>query len=365
MNRSDAVSTIVSVAQVDRSKLDARVERAADAALRQRNFVTAIDVLIGVGWLHQRHVDVWRQGRVETLEELVAVEPAKASAAIQALRRWALDRGLEPTEAPYLARSRARKALRFSESGDPDTELVYRTHWVSPELSERQRDRLVERQSRPPDLVVISPIKDWTCSVCALTSGALLIMEDGGPVCLQCAEMDHLVFLASGDAALTRRAKAGSGLAAVVVRFSRARRRYERQGTLVEEPALERAEAECLADEQARARRRERETARRAEEDAELQKRMAAEIAQLFPGCPTERAAAIAQHAAKRGSGRVGRTAAGRALDRGAIELAIAASVRHEDTDYDELLMSGLDRADARDRVRDAVSDVLDRWRSP
>jgi hypothetical protein len=65
---------------------------------------------------------------------------------------------------------------------------------------------------------------------------------------MACADMDHLVFLPSGDAALTRRAKTNSRLSAVVVRFSRARKRYERQGILVEEDALERAEQECLAD---------------------------------------------------------------------------------------------------------------------
>jgi hypothetical protein len=74
--------------------------------------------------------------------------------------------------------------------------------------------------------------------------------------------MDHLVFLGSGDAAPTRRARKRSGLSAVVVRFSRARKRYERQGVLVEQEALEQAEAECLADEELRGRRREREAER-------------------------------------------------------------------------------------------------------
>ena len=65
-----------------------------------------------------------------------------------------------------------------------------------------------------------------------------------------------LVFLPSGEAALTRRAKKASGLSAVVVRWSRTRKRYERQGLLVEEAALEQAEQQCLADEDARTRRR-------------------------------------------------------------------------------------------------------------
>ena len=188
-------------------------------------------------------------------------------------------------------------------------------------------------------------------------------MEDSGPVCLTCADMEHLVFLPSGDAALTRRAKANSGLSAVVVRFSRSRGRYERQGILVEEGALERAEKECLADENARARRRERDALRRGEEDVELQARMTKEIARLFPGCPEDRARAIASHAAVRGSGRVGRSAAGRALEPEAIELAVAAAIRHQDTRYDELLMSGLERGRARAAVRADVARVLDGWR--
>jgi hypothetical protein len=90
---------------------------------------------------------------------------------------------------------------------------------------------------------------------------------------------------------------------------------------------------------------------------------MAQEIARLFPGCPADRARAIASHAAARGSGRVGRSAAGRALDPGAIELAVAAAVRHQDTRYDELLMSGLERQLARAEVRAEVARVLADWR--
>ena len=229
--------------------------------------------------------------------------------------------------------------------------------------SDKRRERLAERQSRPPNLVVVSPLRDWTCSACGGT-GDLLIMDEPGPLCLACAEMDHLVYLPAGDAALTRRAKAASRLSAVLVRFSRARKRYERQGILVEEDALAAAEQQCLADEEARVRRRARDAERRARADVELRTRFAADIARLFPGCPAERADAIARHTAARGSGRIGRSAAGRALQPSAIELAVIASVRHEDTAYDDLLMSGVDRADARERVSHEVDAVLGRWRS-
>jgi uncharacterized protein DUF2293 len=171
-------------------------------------------------------------------------------------------------------------------------------------------------------MVVIEPLNPWTCTGCG-GSGSLLL-EDAGPLCMGCADLDHLVLLPAGDAALSRRGRKASRLAAVVVRFSRSRKRYERQGILVEEAALEQAEAQCLADEEARARRRERDRQRRADQDA-----------------------------------------AGRALDEQAVTLAVVASVRHQDTGYDALLMAGVPRGEARARVRPDIDRILAAWQDP
>lgn len=223
---------------------------------------------------------------------------------------------------------------------------------------------MAKPHSRPSALVVISPLKEWTCSSCGGT-GDLLKMEDGGPLCVDCADLGHLVFLPSGDAALSRRAKRISGLSAVVVQWSRSRKRYERRDILAEAEAINRAEQECLSDAEARARRRERDEVRRADEDMGFQAEFAAAIRKLFPRCPPDRADATAGHAAMRGSGRIGRSAAGRALDPDAVRLAVAASVRHVDTDYDDLLMSGVNRETARRQVCERVEHVLRVWSQP
>ncbi|KOV99753.1 hypothetical protein ADL02_04135 [Streptomyces sp. NRRL WC-3723] len=177
-----------------------------------------------------------------------------------------------------------------------------------------------------------------------------------------CADLGHLVFLPRGDTALTRRSREESTLSVVVVRFNRRKSRYERQGVLVEEAALARAEARCLADAEARRRRRARDARRRAAEDERFAAAFAAEILRLFPGCPAERARAIAAHASVRGSGRVGRSAAGRALTEGAVISAVVAGVRHVDTAYDQLLMSGVPRYEARRRITGTVENVLRAW---
>jgi hypothetical protein len=148
------------------------------------------------------------------------------------------------------------------------------------------------------------------------------------------------------------------------VRFSRARKRYERQGVLVEETALERAEEERLEDADRRARLREREELHRAEQDRALVERMVTAILRFFPACPPDEARKIAEHTAVRGSGRVRRTAAGQSLEEGALTAAVIAHVRHRHTRYDELLMASSDRDDARCRVREVIDRVLDRWRA-
>ncbi|MEU9704418.1 DUF2293 domain-containing protein [Streptomyces sp. NPDC047981] len=211
--------------------------------------------------------------------------------------------------------------------------------------------------------VVVEPLKRRRCSECLQGPLERMIVEFNAPVCLDCADLGHLVFLRRGNTALTRRAREGSALWAVVVRHNRRRTRYERQGLLVEEDALARAEAACLADAEARARRRARDAARRAERDTAVTAALEAEILRLFPRCPGDRAAEIASHASSKGSGRVGRTAAGRALDRGAVTAAVRAAVRHVDTEYDTLLMRGVPRHQARTSVAPAIEAVLRAWR--
>jgi hypothetical protein len=216
-------------------------------------------------------------------------------------------------------------------------------------------------------LRVFNSNRESRCDECGAELGphALIFLAgDRGALCLACADLDHLIFLRSGDAALTRRARAHSRLAAAVLKWSRARKRYERHGMLVEEEALERAEGECLQDGEARARRREREAAWRAELDAEFVARFAERIRQLFPGCPPGQPKRIAEHACRKYSGRVGRSAAAKRFDEGAVQMAVAAHVRHEDTDYGELLSRGVERRDARERVREEVERVLAEWRT-
>jgi hypothetical protein len=108
------------------------------------------------------------------------------------LRSWATAKGLLASPADYVDRTPQRRTLRFSRSGHSGIEAWYRTHWISPELNQAKRERLAEKVSRAPELVVVQPLKtEWTCHRRG-GAGDLLMMESAGPACLRCVGLDDL-----------------------------------------------------------------------------------------------------------------------------------------------------------------------------
>src|SRR6516162_9827439 len=102
-------------------------------------------------------------------------------------------------------------------------------------------------QGRPESTLTVFMLRSAAvCAECAreLWPGNLLRKEGEKALCMECADLDHLEFLPSGDAAVTRRASKYSKLSAVVLQWSRTRKLYERQGILAEPQAIRRAEEE-------------------------------------------------------------------------------------------------------------------------
>ncbi|RYG42137.1 DUF2293 domain-containing protein [bacterium] len=215
------------------------------------------------------------------------------------------------------------------------------------------------------EILVVSVLNSTKCAECGaeMETGDFLRMQDAGTICLECADLDHLTFLPSGNVALTRRSKKLSGLWAVVVRFNKRRNRYERQGMLVEEAALVAAEEACADDADVRAVARERAGVRRERQDVEYIASFTQEVQSRYPGCPAEEARTIAEHACEKYSGRVGRSARAKEFDQKAVDLAVRAHIRHVHTDYDALLLGGVTRDEARAKILGRVDGVAAAWR--
>jgi hypothetical protein len=72
--------------------------KAAEASLAAQNYVSPVDVLVGIGWLDPGAVKRWRQGQVDYLERVVRTNLSRISEAMKLFRSWATAKGLIPSE---------------------------------------------------------------------------------------------------------------------------------------------------------------------------------------------------------------------------------------------------------------------------
>ena len=126
---------------------------------------------------------------------------------------------------------------------------------------------------------------------------------------------------------------------------------------------LERAQEECLSDEEQRRIAREKAALARERADDQYVAQFVDCIRSRYPDCSAGEAEAIAKHACEKYSGRVGRSSAAKSFDAGAIDLAVKAHVRHTHTEYDRLLSRGWERTEARSAVLSKVTEIMERWR--
>lgn len=222
---------------------------------------------------------------------------------------------------------------------------------------------MVKSDMKPEDRVFVRS-RDCTCTQCnrSLMEGMIVLGKDNAVVCVKCAGIDSLVFLPSGDPALTRRASKISSQSHVVWKFSRARKRNERQGIVIEPSALEKAQSECESDKIQRARLKAKNQIVREKKDLEYREAFAQKIRELYPRCPPGQEKVIAAHATEKYSGRVGRIAAAKELAPQAVTLAVRAHIRHAFTNYDELLI-GYSKEEARRAVREQIDELEATWR--
>lgn len=202
------------------------------------------------------------------------------------------------------------------------------------------------------------------CEWCkSKTENFIFISSDKKTICMKCAGLSELVFLPSGDAAMSRRAKKHSMKSALVLKWSMSRRRYERQGILVTADAITHATNECTLDLEKRVKRQEKELLKRMVIDQNYIKEFAGRIRLQYPNVPKGVEIKIADHACQKYSGRVGRTLAAKNFDSEMIKLAVTAYIRHSKTNYEDLFTKGYTKSEARAEVRHSIDLVLARWR--
>ena len=168
-----------------REALERRVVQAAEGALAHHQYVSAIDVLTGMGLLAPTHLQAWRKGRVDFLERVIQGNLKKISLLMATFRRWAQAKGLRPSETRYVRTARVGTVdLQFSKSGDPAIEKSYRTHYVSLTLSERKQQQINENQQ-----IGDSPSETSTALIAAMSQAGACVQAASGMVGCACARI--------------------------------------------------------------------------------------------------------------------------------------------------------------------------------
>ncbi|WP_103069746.1 DUF2293 domain-containing protein [Aquimarina sediminis] len=204
------------------------------------------------------------------------------------------------------------------------------------------------------------------CITCGkrIPKGKSYVAESEGHkgTCFSCSPFVGYVMLPPGNAAMTRRSKKHSTLCAIVLAWNQRRKRFERQGQLVEESAIEKARLECEKDQAARDVKNKKAAIVREIKDREYKIEFAKAIRRRYPNCPRDREFDIAKHACEKYSGRVGRTANAKQFDAKMIDLAVEAHIRHAETDYDTRFGQGKGKREIRSEVKYDINHILKKW---
>lgn len=109
-----------------------KVRMAAFDILKEKNYISPVDVMIKSGILSSKNYESWRFGRVHYLDKVCTVNLKKLSLFMKELRAFARQNNLRPSWTSYnqWGVKGRKRPLRFSKSGNPNIEKAYATHYI-------------------------------------------------------------------------------------------------------------------------------------------------------------------------------------------------------------------------------------------
>ncbi len=129
------------------ASIERRVNEAMSAALKHHKYVSAVDVLVGMELLTTETVESWRKGQIPYLERVVIAGLGTISRAMRFFHQQSRKGGLLPRETAYLTRGSGKRPLRFSKSGNPNIEKLYRTHYNTKAIREQSAAKMAQRST--------------------------------------------------------------------------------------------------------------------------------------------------------------------------------------------------------------------------
>ena len=101
--------------------------------LKRHGEVVPLQVLLTLELVDPDVVETWRKGGLPYLERGVTTGLARVTRVLRLVHERAQVLGLTPVMGKYLRRGKGpNRNLRFSKRGDPQSELLYASHFVRP-----------------------------------------------------------------------------------------------------------------------------------------------------------------------------------------------------------------------------------------
>lgn len=118
---------------MNKRDLEKKLSPVTSSLLREKGYISLIDVFIGLGYLTPKDVESWRMKRVLYLEKSIKIGLSKISFINNTVSRNCQKGGLRKSYTAYKSWGKGTKVdLQFSKSGEKRVEALYSTHWLRP-----------------------------------------------------------------------------------------------------------------------------------------------------------------------------------------------------------------------------------------
>lgn len=117
---------------MNQKQLQVSIRESIDELLKEKKYVSVVDLLIKLNYLSKQDYEKWRFGKISFLEKVCKVNRSKLNFVSRQLNVVSSELNLRKSWTAYMKYGKGPKTkLRFSKSNDPTIEQWYSTHHVS------------------------------------------------------------------------------------------------------------------------------------------------------------------------------------------------------------------------------------------
>ena len=110
----------VSQGNYKKDKYYSKVTKAAHECLKEKDFITPVDIFIKTGLLTEENHNNWRMTKIPYLEKVINCNLSKINRILRILKYHAIDMDLKPSLAVYKKWGKGiKKLLQFSKTRNP------------------------------------------------------------------------------------------------------------------------------------------------------------------------------------------------------------------------------------------------------